>query len=212
MCYCNESPWFEQLRAVPLRRRVWSCLLVTFIHDFFCGCGNCKVKFINSWLFPREEMWKGRAVLKRLLMLHQPWAGESCCTCQRPFVQLSLHSAADAPHTLAGVKCCQAHLWPSVKGHDMRICIVGRIHEFELCVFVLLAIEVADTHCGCTGHSFPATCLIQSSSSTVTSGLQMWFSRHVFPANSLPVKAPTEVLDLNESLSPTCFVFFRVQV
>lgn len=133
MCYCNESPWFEQLRAVPLRRRVWSCLLVTFIHDFFCGCGNCKVKFINSWLFPREEMWKGRAVLKRLLMLHQPWAGESCCTCQRPFVQLSLHSAADAPHTLAGVKCCQAHLWPSVKGHDMRICIVGRIHEFELC-------------------------------------------------------------------------------
>lgn len=63
--------------------------------------------------------------LKRLLMLHQRWAAESRCTCHRPFVQLSLHSAADASHTLAGVKCCQPHLWPSLKGCDLRVCIVS---------------------------------------------------------------------------------------
>ena len=45
---------------------------------------------------------------------------DSCCTCQRPFVQLSLHSGADAPHTPAGVKRCQVHLRPpAAKGHRL---------------------------------------------------------------------------------------------
>lgn len=61
------------------------------------------------------------SILKPFLMLHQRRASSLCCTCRWPFVQLSLRSAADALHILAGVKCCQAHLWPSLKGQDLRL-------------------------------------------------------------------------------------------
>lgn len=96
-----------QLRAAPLQRS--SVILFAYdytIHDFQKRCA-----------FVRRRNVERESGLKRLPMLRQRWVGESCCTCQRPFVQLSLHSTADALHTLAGVKCCQAHLWRPVNRH-----------------------------------------------------------------------------------------------
>lgn len=124
--YCNETTLFEQLRAVPPLCQVWSCLLTLF-HSWLplwmwkFQSENLQMPFFFSQerkYGKGEQFWNG----SWCCVSGEP--GESCCTCQGPFVQLSLHSAADALHTLAGVKCCQAHLWPSVKGHDLRVCSV----------------------------------------------------------------------------------------
>lgn len=148
-------------------------------------------------LFSGGEVWKGRAVLKLLLMLHQRWAGESCCTCRRPFVQLSLHSAADALHTLAGVKRCQAHLWPSVKGRVIRVYVYrGEALNSAVSLSVGLGSYTAQLPFN--------TDTIIIINSHIRALLEMCF---------LWAKAATEVLDLNESLKQTCLrLSVRVQV
>lgn len=175
-------------------------------HDSHCGFRNSKMKSPFSQEKTGEKKM-GRE--QHLLTLHQRWASELCCTCQRPFVQLSLHSAADALHTLASVNCCQAHLWPSVKGQVLRFC--HHIQLFNTCFCQEIAVSVSllqtdNFHI----HSFcceVVVILVKSSirihwdisfsflgvlSFAVTSEPQMWFTWNVLPASSLPVKATTE--------------------
>lgn len=152
-------------------------------------------------------------------------------TCQRPFVQLSLHSAADAPHTLAGVKRCPTHLWPSVKGHDFKsfLSLVSSYNQVEAtnstaflsrktCLRESAASrEVAETNplWSCSQlplqpHRYNETFLSvpsprhhQSSQNLRCDSLEMCFR---WPVSQW--KLTTEVLDVNESQSrPAPFSF-----
>lgn len=115
---------FSQCTVVmkPLYLNSWGQCLCSvkcdfvFSYEFPLWTEKFLTKNLQALFFSQEES-QGEIMessLNQRLPLHQCWASESCSTCHRPFVQLSLHSAADALHTLAGVKCCQAHLWPSV--------------------------------------------------------------------------------------------------
>lgn len=175
-------------------------------------------KFQSKTLFfhrSGEEIWKERAVWNspRCYISVEPVNHAAhvrgplySCHCSQRQMQL---------HTLAGVKCCQAHLWPSVKGHDLRVChsYLTRSVSLNFCQ----GKKSAAARTTLKMLIYPATSprlwhisFSSSSSSSVTSGLQMWFTRNVFPVTSLPVKAYYGSVGFEWKPEQTCFAFVRL--
>lgn len=148
------------------------------------------------------EMWKGRV----------PWPVNHAagvrgllysCHCAQQQMQRTRRRVSNAVRLT-----CGPQLKDTVEFVSSLLLKPGRIRESG-CVFC--PEKASERSCR---HSFCSKVVVSvqkypppSSSSTVTSGLQMRFTRNVFPATSLPVKATAEVLDLNESPEQARSVF-----